>query len=85
MSEAVGEDASIRVDGNAAYSFVEAREMLKALSRFHIADAEQPLARGDLKSLAEFRRAVGIPIAAQESVSSRKTRWRCWKNKRRIS
>ena len=50
--------------------FVDARNVLNALSRYHIADAEQPLARGDLKSLAELRRAVGIPIAAQESVSS---------------
>jgi enolase len=40
------------------------------LAKFHIADAEQPLARGDLKSLAELRRAAEIPIAAQESVSS---------------
>lgn len=70
VRDAVGEDAAIRVDGNAAYSFAEAREILAELSRFHIADAEQPLARGDLKSLAELRRAVGIPIAAQESVSS---------------
>jgi L-Ala-D/L-Glu epimerase len=43
---------------------------LTELRRFDIADAEQPLARGDLKSLAELRRTVGIPIAAQESVSS---------------
>ena len=70
VREAVGEAATIRVDGNAAYSFAEAREILTELSRFRIADAEQPLARGDLKSLAELRRAVGIPIAAQESVSS---------------
>ena len=70
VRKAVGEEATVRVDGNAAYSFTEAREMLTELSRFHIADAEQPLARGDLKSLAELRRAVGIPIAAQESVSS---------------
>jgi len=28
------------------------------------------LARGDLKNLAELCRALGIPIAAQESVSS---------------
>jgi L-alanine-DL-glutamate epimerase-like enolase superfamily enzyme len=70
VREAVGADATIRVDGNATYSFTEAREILAELSRFHIADAEQPLARGDLKSLAELRRAVGIPIAAQESVSS---------------
>jgi len=70
VRDAVGADATIRVDGNAAYSFAEAREILGELRRFNIADAEQPLARGDLKSLAELRRAVGIPIAAQESVSS---------------
>lgn len=70
VREAIGAEATIRVDGNAAYSFTEARDVLTELSRFHIADAEQPLARGDLKRLAELRRAVGIPIAAQESVSS---------------
>jgi muconate cycloisomerase len=43
---------------------------LNELSRYHITDAEQPLARGDLRSLAELRRAVGISIAVQESVSS---------------
>jgi muconate cycloisomerase len=70
VREAIGAEATIRVDGNAAYSFTEARDVLTELSRFHIADAEQPLARGDLKSLAELRRGVGIPIAAQESVTS---------------
>ena len=70
VREAVGDEATIRVDGNATYSFAEARELLNALSRFHLSDAEQPLARGDLKSLAELRRTVGVPIAAQESVSS---------------
>jgi muconate cycloisomerase len=43
---------------------------LNELIPFRITDAEQPLARGDLQSLAELRRAVGVPIAAQESVSS---------------
>jgi muconate cycloisomerase len=70
VREAVGEEATIRVDGNAAYTFAEAREVLAELRRFNIADAEQPLARGDLRSLAELRRAAGVPIAAQESVSS---------------
>lgn len=70
VREAVGDDATIRVDGNATYSFTDAREILSALSQFRLADAEQPLARGDLKSLAELRRSVGVPIAAQESVSS---------------
>lgn len=70
VREAVGEEAAIRVDGNGCYSFVEAREILNELAKFHITDAEQPLRRGDLKSLAELRRAVAVPIAAQESVSS---------------
>jgi muconate cycloisomerase len=70
VRQAVGDDASIRVDGNAAYSFAAARFVLHELVRFHIADAEQPLARGDLRSLAALRRAVGIPLAAQESVGS---------------
>jgi muconate cycloisomerase len=70
VRETVGAESMIRVDGNAAYSFTEAREILTELSRFHITDAEQPLARGDLKSLAALRRELGIPIAAQESVSS---------------
>jgi L-alanine-DL-glutamate epimerase-like enolase superfamily enzyme len=69
VRQAVGDDASIRVDGNGSYTFVEARSVLNELSQFHINDAEQPLARGDLSSLAELRRCVGIPIAAQESVS----------------
>lgn len=70
VREQVGDEATIRVDGNGSYSFVEAREVLSELARFHIADAEQPLARGDLQSLAELRKVVGIPIAAQESVST---------------
>ncbi len=70
VREAVGEEAAIRVDGNAAYTFTEAREILNELVKFSLSDAEQPLSRGDLKSLAELRRVVAIPIAAQESVSS---------------
>jgi len=70
VREAVGEDAIIRVDGNAAYSFAGAHSVLRELDRFKIADAEQPLARGDLKRLAELRKSSGISIAAQESISS---------------
>jgi L-alanine-DL-glutamate epimerase-like enolase superfamily enzyme len=69
VRQAIGDEASIRVDGNGSYSFVDARSVLNELRQFRIADAEQPLARGDLSNLAELRRAVGIPIAAQESVT----------------
>ena len=55
VRQAVGAAASIRVDGNASYSFTDARWILNELSQFHITDAEQPLARGDLRSLAALR------------------------------
>lgn len=67
---AAGPAAYIRVDGNASYAYAEARELLTALAPFHIGDAEQPLVRADLESLSDLRRAVAIPIAAQESVGS---------------
>jgi len=70
VREVVGKEAAIRVDGNATYTFVEARELLSELAKFNITDAEQPLVRGDLKSLAELRKVTPVPIAAQESVSS---------------
>ncbi|HWP23876.1 MAG TPA: enolase C-terminal domain-like protein [Candidatus Binatia bacterium] len=70
VRQAVGDEASIRVDGNAAYSFTEARSILNQLKPLRISDAEQPLARGDLKSLAELRLTADVPIAAQESVTS---------------
>lgn len=70
VREAVGEEAKIRVDGNGCYSFSSAVALLTELKRYSIADAEQPLDRHDLKNLSELRRIVGIPIAAQESVSS---------------
>jgi muconate cycloisomerase len=70
VRQIVGDDAQIRVDGNASYSFTDARSILNQLSQFQITDVEQPLARGDFRKLAELRRAVGIPIAVQESVNS---------------
>jgi L-alanine-DL-glutamate epimerase-like enolase superfamily enzyme len=70
VRESVGEDAIIRVDGNAAYSVANAHSVLRELACLKIGDAEQPLARGDLKRLAELRKSSGITIAAQESVSS---------------
>ncbi len=70
VREAVGAEAIVRVDGNTAYSFVDAHSVLRELACFKIADAEQPLARGDLKRLADLRKLTGISIAAQESIGS---------------
>ena len=70
VRQAAGKDAMIRVDGNAIYSFAGAQSILRELASLNITDAEQPLARGDLKSLAALRKATGIAIAAQESIGA---------------
>jgi L-alanine-DL-glutamate epimerase-like enolase superfamily enzyme len=63
----VGSSARIRIDANAAWSPPEAISELTALSTHGIELAEQPTA--GLEGLAEVRRAVDIPIAADESVA----------------
>ena len=63
----LGSSARIRVDANAAWSPSEAISELSALSANGIELAEQPTA--GLEGLAAVRRAVDIPIAADESVA----------------
>jgi L-Ala-D/L-Glu epimerase len=67
---AVGPDARIRVDANGAFSAGEAVELLRALEPLDIELAEQPCAT--LAELAEVTAGSPIPIAADESVTSRK-------------
>lgn len=70
VREAVGPAARIRVDANGAFSAAEAIELLRELEPLAIELAEQP--SGSLRELAAVRAATEIPIAADESVNSRK-------------
>lgn len=67
--EAVGPEARIRVDANAAWSLEDAKRILAALEPFDIELAEQPVA--SLGEAAELAAATTIPIAGDESVESR--------------
>jgi o-succinylbenzoate synthase len=68
VREAMGPQARIRVDANAAWTLDEAREALPVLDRAAggLEYAEQPCA--SVEDLAALRRAFDIPIAADESV-----------------
>lgn len=66
--EAVGPDARIRIDANGAWSVDEAIETLDLLSPFGIELVEEPVS--GLEELAEVRKACGIPVIADESVST---------------
>jgi o-succinylbenzoate synthase len=70
VREALGPEARIRVDANAAWSPEEAVRNLRGLEPLGIELVEQPV--GTLTGMAEVRRKVGVPVAADESVTTAK-------------
>ncbi|MFN8217205.1 MAG: mandelate racemase/muconate lactonizing enzyme family protein [Solirubrobacterales bacterium] len=66
VREALGEEARIRVDANAAWSLAAARETLAAIEPFGIELVEQPVER--IEEAAELAAATGIPLAGDESI-----------------
>jgi len=66
VRDAIGPGGKVRIDANGGWSVDEASRMLAALSRFGLEYAEQPCRT--LDELAELRRKVTIPIAADESI-----------------
>ena len=68
VRDALGPGGRIRVDANAAWSRAEAIEAITALDRVAggLEYVEQPCA--SVAELASVRRAVGVPIAADESI-----------------
>jgi o-succinylbenzoate synthase len=69
VREAVGPEARIRVDANAAWDVETAKRTLAGIEQFDVELAEQPVAT--LTELTEVSRATSIPIAGDESIESR--------------
>jgi len=69
VREAVGPEARVRVDANAAWSLEDAKRVLGALEPFDVELAEQPVA--SLEEAAELAAATTIPIAGDESIETR--------------
>jgi O-succinylbenzoate synthase len=66
VREAIGPDGMVRVDANGGWDVDGAERMLTALGEFGLEYAEQPCA--SLAELAELRRRVAVPVAADESI-----------------
>jgi o-succinylbenzoate synthase len=66
VRDAIGPDGKIRVDANGGWDVAHAKRVLRQLMRFGLEYAEQPCAT--LEELAELRREVAIPLAADESI-----------------
>jgi len=68
LREAVGDDITIRVDGNQGYSTAEAVKAIRAMEPHGIELVEQPTPWWDFKALADVAAAVDTPIMPHESV-----------------
>ena len=70
IREAIGGEIKIRVDANMNWSVPTAIKWIRALQKYDIQYVEQPVPDYDLDGMAAVRRAVDLPIAADESCSS---------------
>jgi L-alanine-DL-glutamate epimerase-like enolase superfamily enzyme len=68
VREAVGPEARIRIDVNAAWDLETAKQTLAELEPFGIELAEQPVAT--LEEMAELAGSTSIPLAADEAVAT---------------
>jgi o-succinylbenzoate synthase len=66
VRDALGPAGKVRVDANGGWDVERAERMLTALSEFGLEYAEQPCAT--LDQLAELRKRVAVPLAADESI-----------------
>lgn len=68
VREAVGNKMTLRVDANEAYDVGEAIRLGKALRPFDLFLFEQPVPRRDINGMARVRRAIDIPVMADETI-----------------
>ena len=68
VREAVGPEARVRVDANAAWDVEAAKRILAEIEPFDVELAEQPVA--GLEELAAVGEATSIPIAGDECIES---------------
>lgn len=66
IRDAVGGDVKIRIDANMIWSVPAAISWIRGLEKFDLQYVEQPVPDFDLAGMATVRRAVGVPIAADE-------------------
>jgi muconate cycloisomerase len=69
VREAVGPDMALRADANAGYSVDDAIALGRLLEPLDMQLLEQPVAEHDLEGMARVRRAIGIPVMADESIT----------------
>jgi muconate cycloisomerase len=70
IRETLGNSVRLRTDYNQAYSPEEAIKAIKAIERFNIDVAEQPVRATDYVGMAQVQKHVNIPLMAHEGFFS---------------
>ncbi len=70
VREEVGPKAMLRIDPNQGWSVSQAIEAIHRLAPYGLEYVEQPVFAKDILGLTEVRRAVSVPIAADEALGS---------------
>jgi L-alanine-DL-glutamate epimerase-like enolase superfamily enzyme len=70
IRDAVGYDVKLRIDANMNWSVPAAIKWIRALERYDLQYVEQPVPDFDIAGLAQVRRSVSVPIAADEACTS---------------
>jgi muconate cycloisomerase len=69
VREAIGPAIRLRVDANMGWSTAkEAIRLIRAMEAWDLELVEQPLPPRELDAMAEVRRAIGVPLMADESI-----------------
>lgn len=70
VRRAAGSRIALRIDANQAWTVQQAVQIINRLRPHDIEYVEQPVAASDLAALAQVRRSVSTPIAADEAIAS---------------
>lgn len=69
VRKAVGDDVMIGIDPNTGWTLADTLAAVRELKPMGLGYIEQPIARRDLKGMAEIRRAAdGVPVMADEGI-----------------
>lgn len=66
---AIGSDVALRLDANGAWSVEQAIATIDRCAAYRIDLVEQPVPAGNIEALGHVRRAVGVAVAADESLT----------------
>jgi L-alanine-DL-glutamate epimerase-like enolase superfamily enzyme len=70
IRDKVGPNVKLRIDANMNWGVPAAIKWIRALEEFDLQFVEQPVPDFDLAGLAQVRRAVSVPIAADEACTT---------------